>query len=888
MESLNSIELYDISHWNRATIADGNFLSAVTIYPLSANDYTLLDAIDVYQNNTSEVAEINHQRHIEIRPSVDRWNADLRDGINPNCDSYNDTYTLLKANGPQWDDTVTDVETYSQNWDDMVYSAHSGYAASAYLLDPGLNASKVLNSAFYYCANDGKQNWFNDKKHSVYNHSVYIGHYDPDTEQNVVTNWSFGIGCDSSIKGSTRTTSCCNDHSFAILGASAGVSDGDIKGRSVNHHYMQCGMNTIGANWTGFYQGWNTIKGNSHSLIHGMNSTNYNTRCIYLSEGPANTVECVMVKGHKNSYNDTTRQFLIGDCAGTHHNKNTFAILFDGNSSAPVYSTENTFSMGSLQYAKNMLTTGGYTSNTRSNLTTGLNNGQHTDSLLVGNRIGGTGSVHLAVGRDICVDGVDSLIVGQNKYISSHTAQVLDLATNTNNNAVQSILMGREYSTQDSSYQNVFLCKNTWVKASQSDAFIHTDETSGPKAPYGIIHGRAMGDSETSYSLALGVKGRADGLSYSILMSSNYLPYCDVVGMMGNKYPRQFNLRYSGSGSFIMSDFSFTFNTAYEKPNSNALTGPTDYNEVNRYYSLYMLHGYEILNSNSFRDFIVGRSDKQTGGGVESYITSYHSYHKEDELEAWTKYNVCVGDFVRHTYSFKTHVAWKKLHDFSKSYYFNIGNNTHDVTASTGEQYYVVSDCNFTTVGTANKLGLNNATGNVDNPKGEILHNMVVGNSNTLINVVGSECIVVGKNNFITIPWATCAYVQGGNNTLTAKMICIGESCNTNKTMKRRCLGVKHGDVLEFSYTKSNTVYEGKDYLTQLIESIKGSTTDEETQTKRAAYFLASQNVIISKSDGPYFVATTCPSMNGSNKHGVYFRKSDNKWYDVKTNTAIT
>lgn len=889
MDSLNSIELYNIKQWNRATIADGNYLSGIAIYPLSANDYTLLSAIDTYQNNAAEVAEINHQRNVEIAPDVNKWNTNLRDGIFSKYESYNETFDSLNDYGPSWETAYAVVNASGGNWNAMVSSAYSGHAAYSYLLDPGLNTSKILHSAFYYCANDGKQNWYNDKKHAVYNHSMYIGVYYPDEEENVVTNWSFGIGTDESIRGSSRTTSCCNDHSFAILGDGAGVSNSDIKGRSVNHHFMQCGRSTIGANWTGFYQGEYVIKGNRYSIIHGMNSVTYNERCVYLTRGPQRTTECVFVKGLNNGYDDTARQFLIGDYGGTHHNKNVFALVYgqgdDPNASSPVAYSENTFAIGGTGSNLNSLYVGGYSSQSNCVLSVGRHNEHRTNSTVIGNNIGYYGVNQTNVGCYLGCTSDNAIILGKQKS-SYKTYQILDLTHNVSNGASDTILIGKEYSTVSNSNQ-CFYCGHNTNHATTSYSILHTNNTNNVSTNSCLVHGHSHGSSSSSWSMILGTKGQANNLSQSLLCISNFLPICEAITPVGSKMNKVLNLRYSGDYSFVMNDFSFTFASTGDKPNSHALTNPGDYNSCYHNSSLIILDGYEILNHNSFRDLLVGRSNYQTGG-IDSGKTSFHSYHDEDTFRMWSKYNICVGDFLRHNYRTSNATDWSKMYDFEKSFLMNVGNNSHAQTQMTGTSYYTVSDANVMIVGSENKLGYNNSTGTYENPDSKLLYNLIIGDNNDVINAIGSECVVVGKNNKISIPWATCSYSVGSNPTMTAKMICIGENCSTLKTMKRRCIAAKTDNTYVFDYSKSNTQYNANDYLTKLIESIKGLTTDEVKQTQRAAYFLATQNLILSKSDGPYFVVTTCQSTNGSNRNGVYFRKTDNRWYDVATNTAIT
>ena len=108
------IGLYDISGWNRATIADGKWLNANTIQPLEDNEWILASAINnvsakVYQiEQRSDVADVvgTHQDLLD-------YSADLseRDIVKVLCDSaYNDAQVYWRV------DPDGSVQGEDYNW----------------------------------------------------------------------------------------------------------------------------------------------------------------------------------------------------------------------------------------------------------------------------------------------------------------------------------------------------------------------------------------------------------------------------------------------------------------------------------------------------------------------------------------------------------------------------------------------------------------------------------------------------------------------------------------------------------------------------------------------------------------------------------------------------
>lgn len=109
------IGLYDISGWNRATIADGKWLNANTIQPLEDNEWILASAI----NNVSAKVDQIEQRSdvvdvVGTHQDLLDYSADLseRDIVKVLCDSaYNDAQVYWRV------DPEGSVEGEYYNWD---------------------------------------------------------------------------------------------------------------------------------------------------------------------------------------------------------------------------------------------------------------------------------------------------------------------------------------------------------------------------------------------------------------------------------------------------------------------------------------------------------------------------------------------------------------------------------------------------------------------------------------------------------------------------------------------------------------------------------------------------------------------------------------------------
>ena len=109
------IGLYDISGWNRATIADGKWLNSNTIQPLEDNEWILASAI----NNVSAKVDQIEQRSdvadvVGTHQDLLDYSADLseRDIVKVLCDSgYNDAQVYWRV------DPDGSVEGEYYNWD---------------------------------------------------------------------------------------------------------------------------------------------------------------------------------------------------------------------------------------------------------------------------------------------------------------------------------------------------------------------------------------------------------------------------------------------------------------------------------------------------------------------------------------------------------------------------------------------------------------------------------------------------------------------------------------------------------------------------------------------------------------------------------------------------
>jgi hypothetical protein len=109
------ISLYDISGWNRATIADGRWLNDNTIQPLEDNEWILASAI----NNVSAKVDKIEQRSdvadvVGTHKDLIDYSADLseRDIVKVLCDSaYNDAQVYWRV------DPEGSVEGEYYNWD---------------------------------------------------------------------------------------------------------------------------------------------------------------------------------------------------------------------------------------------------------------------------------------------------------------------------------------------------------------------------------------------------------------------------------------------------------------------------------------------------------------------------------------------------------------------------------------------------------------------------------------------------------------------------------------------------------------------------------------------------------------------------------------------------
>lgn len=886
MNSFSGIELYDVSHWNRATVADGNFLSAVTIYPLSANDYTLLSAVDEYQDNAAEVADTNFKRAEDIDDYVNSWTNNLTLGICRRYQGYNDmAKSLLEDDGPRWTTNAEYVSEHGPVWDSMIQPATSGYAASAYINDPGINASKILHSAFYYCAN-GKQNWYTDPADcaAVDNHAMYIGFYDHTKESKISTDWSYCIGLDSSIKGSGLAPAA-KAHTFALLGYSAGGTSVQVKGSSNVGKALIAGCNQIGNCCSGIYFGWQTIKGNNNSLIHGLTTVTGCNHSINLGKTFYNANNTVTVKGlNGTDQYGTQRQLLIGDYNGTHYNTNS-TILTWYPANGPAQNMTNAVIIGGGAYAVgNLLTTGAKCSSMGYSILAGECTSVRSYSTTVGRAADPGTNYQLAVGHDFTQRGSYSTGIFDNSWHKSDKS--FDVSDHCGSNGWSNMWF------QNTQVCTGETCSQAFTKSYHvylpylTNAMVHAHHSNINGLQQSMVHGYYFENVTANQSLLLGVKG-IGSVNNSLLISFSNMPTVFLPTYYGNKTNARCVLSQNTFNGLTFNKFDFVPKSIYDTPNSYVPVNGT-YASTNRTDSLAITSGMEVLNGRMLYDFLVGNNYSQTGAG-QGASTSTVAAEVTGKSRMWAKYNFYVGDFVRRSSNTSNNkYDLFDLFTWDDSFAFNVGKPSK-VHNGNGSQYANI-DTNNVRIGDTNNLGLYIPVGSMNKAVGTVRHSLIVGENNQVIAAPGSQTIIVGKENSIKLPWGTCGY-QHLDTATPASLVCIGQKCVTAYTMPRIVEVKKNtsSELYEMIYTKENSSYNSSYSLTKLIESIKGTGSDDVSKTKHAAYFLSCCNVILSKSDGPYCVITTCsPLTSGKPMNGVYFRKSDNKWYDVKTGTAIT
>lgn len=204
MKTLNEIELYNVGKWTRGTPAEGNLLSNSTIYPLSANDFTLLSAISVYTKNISESADSLEEFSEFVNVKIQEWD-ETYNCIKNNSASWNDTVSFTDEFKDEWNYDAKLVAENSAHWNEIASSAESGYAASAYIAEGKLKYENLEHSAFRFCGEG------NDSMNIVSNElpgsKKFIADYS-------VGMTPYGYGPDSYYQGTPIASGC----SFALNG----------------------------------------------------------------------------------------------------------------------------------------------------------------------------------------------------------------------------------------------------------------------------------------------------------------------------------------------------------------------------------------------------------------------------------------------------------------------------------------------------------------------------------------------------------------------------------------------------------------------------------------------------------------------------------------------
>ena len=925
------LELHAISKWNRATIADGNKLNASTISPLFKNDCILASAICDYAELGEQFKENEYTELTEVlEPSAENYESNF--GIfGDNSAKWNSNYNTTFANSAKWDSTYTIVSGTSGFWDDIVPSATSGAAASGWLSTHSLDGLDLETHAISYAPDE--------KWNAAANNSMLMAFY-TSTENNfkniklttITSDQTLTFKGRGSYNGRTNANSVIATHDFSAADTADIVNSltkkvsnteyGTTNSVAFTTHQNNNLYSTDGKTIDSLTNSFAGTVDLDKSLVVGKNNTNV-TNTVSLSvnceaDGTENSIlsfkganirNCIAIKGGlQNSDSIATDKMLYGLAAKDYENvpnpyyysrgtydmylyENSYVRNIKGSSNSTYVSAANCYPFLSATQSIVMTENGIHVEDKPSYHTSATNsiiemtdyditkqNDSGDDSISISNSYVTASSCAISASKIdsslICnhnfrnrYEIVSSLILNTSGGYLLRGAGGVDFNTYTNSNLIvggcknasnyffNNLQISRNAQC-NGIYDSVQLCSAYYNISCVNSLAIGTDfKLNGYQS---LVIGSHY-DATDYYQNSIGIltNGIAESNTYSMLLADyTRASSCSQSLMIGRGIPdyEQYSLIYKCYDSVVL-------NTDYTECISNLCSGTdkayingnvTNYQILNTCYVQTTKEASFRNNSGTYNNALLNLSGEILTNNGNVYNSLINTSLKDTTLETKLSLSndILNGGFPDIDSS-----------NFTGTFYqvnsIILNSNVEAGISINTPAYFTISNGDY------NSMSEYDSTNT-------LIHTLINGNNNkvgykelktsTIYSTVGP--VIIGSNNKYS---SKSTYADKNNRAA----LILGNNYNTGLSYDG---GLHIGPDMDYvNNTKMKT----------LMSKLSCGLSDIFSHVK-----YISKPFILSKEDGPYFVCFKGLANTKTRTH-IYFRKTDDTWYDVIEQTSL-
>lgn len=898
------LKLHGIDVWNRATIADGSKLNATTISPLFKNDCILASAVNSYVASGADF-------------SATEWPV-LRDNVIPSANNYEKYFGELSNNSANWNDAAKTVDSNMESkwdptyttvssgrtiWNAAILSAQSGYAASAWLSQHSLEYTLPTTQAINF-APDGEWNAAADNSMLIHRGSPCENNKADSIRPTYGSNKTF------TIKGGQHVNiNKENELSVIAMEECGYYNDGKIS-KSIALEYDTPEVGTEECVYFGLHK--NSSKKNSQSLINSYNFANGLSATLAIGPNPQSLTNCISTT-YGQQVQDNKNAILSWKGANVHNSIAIKGALWKKYDSAPSHtywdgsidgdSTVSGLSWDSINinncYYRNikgldgingfathypfvsaensmiMATSGnhGYNFGSATNSVIALDS-FYEASTVINNSIINVSSCNIPEGN---FD--NAIILGANGYYEAGTKNSILLQSGTHlygtytyksNSVIElggekavkanySIDLGSNQGLDDGLTYSLLVASRVGSFKDVEhvrDFIVGNDLDINSNDHLGVISNARLGTDSTN-NFIVGSKFGVDNSRYNVLITDNSIVSAanNNIGICHDANCKRTNCSITIGGdqtsttntsifaSIVNDDFrvlkAFNYSVANGKKHINDRGHRSTYSE--NYYNDDIIDS--LLNIQTHSD--------QTYFGCTSavYATIINADITKATQVSATMDNIVMNGGIT-TLSGNRGTAWG--YDPAASNLFTNGSGN-----------LIESDKYYTNAKLRNEFitGDDNTIHNVKNSVICGSKNSVADDAHNADTVAGP--IIIGDSNALSDTRDT--YGKNGNS-----MIAIGNNFKYSQTTSEYSVtgGIHIGENLNYA---TDTKFQS--LLTKLKQTMYEVFTHQGHESKP---------MILSKSDGAYFVCFKGLRSDGANITQMYFRrKSDDAWYDV-------